>query len=204
MLFVNTFPRQTLPILVLGTTCSAVGISIIAYAVYTDYLNLVYGMMALTGFGIGVNTNPGTLHGLAYFPGSTASITCLTSFAYPFGGTITLTIMSTVFNNRSGLMHEDPKMGIFWAYIAAVPIMWTAVLITAFLGNVWIGKDGNHEIMHGSYFFHLVTGRQPEKITMRRMEVEAPEGRSDYIALKNDPESVAVGAQRDLEYGRPV
>ncbi|KAK4143488.1 major facilitator superfamily domain-containing protein [Dichotomopilus funicola] len=204
MLFVNTFPRQTLPILVLGTTCSAVGISMIAYAVHTDYLNLVYGMMALTGFGIGVNTNPSTLHGLAYFPGSTAPITCLASFAYPFGGTITLTIMSTVFNNRSGAMHEDPKSGIFWAYISVVPIMWTAVLITAFLGNVWIGKDGNHEVMHGSYFFHLVTGRKPQKITMRRMEVEAPEGGSEYIALKNAQEGSPFEARRDLEYGRPV
>lgn len=170
MFFINVWPRQTFPVLFFGTTCSVIGITVLAWACHVEYTNLIYGMMALTGFGVGSITNPGTLHGLAYFPDMTAAITCLASFANPFGGTVTLTIMSTVFNNRSGTAHTDPKSGIVWAYVSVMPIMWMAVLLTTFLGNVWIGKDGNHEVVHGMWFWSRVTGKRLERVTMTREE----------------------------------
>ncbi|KAH6847721.1 hypothetical protein B0I37DRAFT_431517 [Chaetomium sp. MPI-CAGE-AT-0009] len=185
--FINVWPRQTVPILFLGTISSAIGITVVAWACYTDYVNLIYGMMALTGFGVGLTTNPGTLHALAYFPGMTAPITCLASFAHPFGGTITLTIMSTVFNNRSGLNHEDPGSGIFWAFAAVIPIMWLAVIITTFLGNVWLGKDGSHEVVHGFWFWNLLRGRRLERVTMARMEDSGPASGNGDIGMKAVP-----------------
>lgn len=111
MFWINVWPRQTLPAFLLGTVTSAVAISVLPYACWTEKTSVVYGMMALAGFGVGTNTNPGSLHGLAYFPHMTAAITCIVTFAVPFGGTIALTIMSTVFNNRSGINHADPKTG---------------------------------------------------------------------------------------------
>ncbi|CAP62043.1 LOW QUALITY PROTEIN: uncharacterized protein PODANS_5_740 [Podospora anserina S mat+] len=95
MFWINVWPRQTLPAFLLGTVTSAVAISVLPYACWTEKTSVVYGMMALAGFGVGTNTNPGSLHGLAYFPHMTAAITCIVTFAVPFGGTIALTIMST-------------------------------------------------------------------------------------------------------------
>jgi len=200
MFFVNVWPRQTIPVLLLGTTSAGVNIIVIAWACQSEHINLIYGMIALTGFGVGVNMNPGSLHALAYFPGMTAPITCLVSFAFPFGGTITLTIMSTVFNNRSGPNHSDLKSGIMWAYVAVIPIMWLAVLITTFLGNVWIGKDGNHEMVHGAWFWSFLRGKKLEKVTMARVE-DAGSVRNGDIDLKpvhmSKPE-----ARLDVEQGR--
>jgi hypothetical protein len=141
-------------------------------------------MMALTGFGVGLNTNPGTLHALAYFPGMTAPITCLAAFAHPFGGTIAITIMSTVFNNRSGLNHEDPRSGIYWAFISMIPIMWISVLITTLLGNVWLGKEGTHQVAHGFWFWNLLRGKRLEKVTMARMEDSGTAGGNGDIGMK--------------------
>ncbi|EAQ83590.1 hypothetical protein CHGG_09994 [Chaetomium globosum CBS 148.51] len=196
MFFINVWPRQTVPVLFLGTISSAVGITVVSWACYTEYVNLIYGMMALAGFGVGVTTNPGTLHALAYFPGMTAPITCLASFANPFGGTITITIMSTVFNNRSGVNHEDPKSGIYWAFIAVIPIMWLSVIITTFLGNVWLGKEGTHQVVHGFWFWNLLRGKRLEKVTMARMEDSGPAGGNGDIGMKTVPRHTAE-QQRD-------
>ncbi|KAK0710480.1 major facilitator superfamily domain-containing protein [Apiosordaria backusii] len=95
MFWINVWPRQTFPALLLGTITTAVAISVLPYACWTEKTSLIYGMMALAGYGVGTNTNPGSLHGLAYFPQMTAAITCIVTFAVPFGGTIALTIMST-------------------------------------------------------------------------------------------------------------
>ncbi|KAL2141536.1 hypothetical protein VTI28DRAFT_2236 [Corynascus sepedonium] len=201
MFFMNVWPRQTFSSLLVGTSCSAVGITVIAWACHTDYTNLIYGMMALTGFGVGVNANPSTLHALAYAPGMTAAITCLSCFAIPFGGSITLTIMTTVFNNRSGANHDDPRAGIVWAFISIMPIMWLAVIITTFLGNVWIGKDGNYDVVHGVWFWNLLRGRRLERVTMARLEDVGAGGTRHELNLS----SVSHGrpmAETDIEQGR--
>ncbi|KAL2128679.1 hypothetical protein VTI74DRAFT_8838 [Chaetomium olivicolor] len=198
MFFINVWPRQTFPVLFLGAAGSAVGITVLAWACHIEYTNLIYGMMALTGWGVGSVFNPATLHGLAYFPGMTAAITCLASFSNPFGGTITLTIMSTVFNNRSGADHSDPKAGIVWAFIAVIPITWTAALLTTFLGNVWIGKDGKHEVVQGIWFWSRLMGKRLERVTMARAEdLHSVDGNSD-VQLKAVPPPL----ETDVERGR--
>ncbi|KAJ6111169.1 hypothetical protein N7486_003404 [Penicillium sp. IBT 16267x] len=180
----NIWPRQTLPTLLLGSLTSAVGITVLAWAVNAAQTDAIYGMMALVGFGIGSRMNPTSLHGLAYFPAMTAQITCLVSFALPFGGLVGLTIMSTVFTNKSGTDESDPKKGIMWAFIAMMPFMWISVILTTFLGNVWIKKDGGHEVVNGAYIWSFVTRK---KLTRRRR------GRGENVR------SVIGEKERDVE-----
>lgn len=163
----NIWPRQTLPTLLLGSLTSAVGITVLAWAVQKAQTDVIYGMMALVGFGIGSRMNPASLHGLAYFPAMTAQISCLVSFALPFGGLVGLTIMSTVFTNKSGTGESNPKQGIMWAFIAMMPFMWISVILTTLLGNVWIKKDGGHEVVNGAYLWSLVTRK---KLTRERRD----------------------------------
>ncbi|ERT02478.1 uncharacterized protein SPSK_05032 [Sporothrix schenckii 1099-18] len=154
----NVWPRQTIYPLLLGAITSAVGITVLAYAVHAQQSSLVYGMMALSGHGVGLRMNPGSLHGLAYFPKATAAITCIVSFAMPFGGTVTLTLMSTVFNNKGGASTDVATIrnAIMWAFIAIIPFMWVCVGLTTLLGNVWILKDESHEITNMPYLWSLL------------------------------------------------
>jgi MFS family permease len=156
----NVWPRQTIPALLLGSLTSSVGITVLAWAVHVGKTSVIYGMMALVGHGVGIRMNPASLHGLAYFPTMTAQISCLVSFAVPFGGLVGLTIMSTVFTNKSGSGEVDPQNGIMWAFIAMIPLMWLSVLLTTFLGNVWIRKDGGHEVVDGAYLWSFVTRKK--------------------------------------------
>jgi hypothetical protein len=160
MFMCNIWPRQTLPPIMLGSITSAIGITVIAYAVNTERTALLYGMMALTGHGVGMRLNPGSLHGLAYFPTMTAPITFLVTFAFPFGGSVALTLMSTVFNNKSGANHTNAKQGIHFAFISMIPFMWLMVLLSTALGNVWIRKEGDHEVVNGIYLLSLITGKK--------------------------------------------
>jgi hypothetical protein len=43
------------------------------------------------------------LHGIGFFPKDIAAVVSLIAVAVPFGGTLGLTIMATVFNNVSGI-----------------------------------------------------------------------------------------------------
>jgi hypothetical protein len=181
MYFSNVWPRQTLPSILLGSTTSAVGTSVIAWAIDQGNVNLIYGMMALVGHGVGMRLNAASLHGLAYFPTMTASISCLVSFAMPFGGTVGLTLMSTVFNNKSGSRHEDPKSGIVWAFIALIPFMWVCVIITTFLGNVWISKEGTHEVVNGAYLWSFITRKKLEREKKTRGDQVEPTKESKLV-----------------------
>ncbi|KAK1753190.1 major facilitator superfamily domain, general substrate transporter [Echria macrotheca] len=188
--FTNVWPRQTQPALMLATLCAATGITVLAFATYDQNLSLIYGMMALTGYGTGLSFNPGSLHALAHFPTLTAPIQCLVSFSNPFGGTVGLTLMSTVFNNRSGDGNADPKTGIKWAFIAIMPILWASVLATTFLGNVWIlpKSEGGHDVARGgAFFWSLLTRKKLERIKMLRqdpLEVEKRRGREQGAVLE--------------------
>lgn len=187
----NVWPRQTLPALLLGGITSAVGITVLAWAVYTENAKLIDGMMALVGHGVMMRMNPGSLHALAYFPTMTAPISCLVSFAGPLGGLVGLTIMSTVFTNNSGDRQQNPKDGIIWAFIAMIPFMWICVLLTTFLGNVWILKSGGHEVVSGAYLWSFVTRR---KLTRERISRENGIGNLALTgAVKKDGNTAEAG-----------
>ncbi|KAJ5948302.1 hypothetical protein N7466_001317 [Penicillium verhagenii] len=199
----NIWPRQTLPALMLGSLASAVGITVLAWAVKAAQTNTIYGMMAVVGFGIGSRMNPGSLHGLAYFPAMTAQISCLVSFALPFGGLVGLTIMSTVFTNKSGMDESDPKKGIMWAFIAMMPFMWISVVLTTFLGNVWIKKDGGHEVVNGAYLWSFVTRK---KLTRERRDrgegVRSANGEKERTDVEMAPQPVAEQDEEDHDIFR--
>jgi len=227
-LFTNVIPgiRQTFPPLLLGSITAAVGITVLAWATSVGDIkqSVVYGMMALTGHGVGMSFNPGTLHGLAYFPDMAASVACLVSFAQPFGGTVGLTVMMTVFNNRGpggvggsvghgaeggeelgkcevGDEHSRATaLGIMWAFIALIPLVWLTMFATTWLGNVWILKDGGHEVVHGPWFWSVVTGRRLMKEKMELKEwtedVGVDDAHSDTAAVADHRH-----AQKGLRHG---
>lgn len=59
-LMCTKFPRQTLQPLLLGSICEMVGIGMLAYALWEENDSLVYGMMVVTGVGVGFRFMPGT------------------------------------------------------------------------------------------------------------------------------------------------
>ncbi|KAJ5469636.1 hypothetical protein N7539_009254 [Penicillium diatomitis] len=151
---------------------SAVGITVLAWAIHTGKTKTIYAMMALTGHGVGMRMNPASLHGLAYFPQMVAQISCLVSFAVPFGGLVGLTIMSTVFTNKSGPSQVEAQQGIMWAFISMTPPMWLSLVLTTLLGNVWIRKEGSHEVVNGVYLWSLATREPLVREKRREQEYE--------------------------------
>ncbi|KAJ5570990.1 hypothetical protein N7535_004650 [Penicillium sp. DV-2018c] len=168
--FSNVWPRQTFPSLLLGSVTSATGMTVLAWGVKAGHTTLIYGMMALIGHGVGIQMNPASMHGLAFFPAMTAQISCLASFAIPFGGLLGLTVMSTVFTNKSGVAQRDAQDGIMWAFISMLPFMWLCVLCTTFLGNVWILKEDGHEVMNKPYFWARIFGKDVTRERRNRGE----------------------------------
>ncbi|KAE8449250.1 hypothetical protein EG329_008417 [Mollisiaceae sp. DMI_Dod_QoI] len=162
MLMCNFYPRQTFTPLFLGSIIEATGITVLTWALHQGHKATIYGMMALTGAGTGMRFMPNSLHGIGFFPNNIASVIALTSFAVPFGGTLSMTIMGSVFNNKAGLstsamssytsstndlseaaktsIQDAAKRGVVWAFISILPLMWICVFAAAMLGNVQITK----------------------------------------------------------------
>jgi hypothetical protein len=91
----------------LGTITELVGMGLMAWACWTEKVGNVYGLMALIGLGFGLRFMAVPLHGIGLFRQFRASVLALMALSIPLGGTLGLTIMSTVFNNTSGLdSHE--------------------------------------------------------------------------------------------------
>ncbi|ROV94334.1 hypothetical protein VMCG_08659 [Cytospora schulzeri] len=137
MVFCNVWPRNTFLPLFLGSTIEAVGIGLLAWAMYTGKTGTIYGMIAFSGVGTGLRFMPGTLHAVGFFPKSIATIVSLMGIALPFGGALSLTIMTTVYNN---LIAEDARMAFVWAFVAICPFMGICIVCAACLGNVGIVK----------------------------------------------------------------
>jgi hypothetical protein len=53
-------------------------------------------------------TSLGTLHGIGFFPNDIAAVVAIMALAIPFGGTVAMTIMSSGFNNISGISESSP------------------------------------------------------------------------------------------------
>lgn len=194
MFFCNKWPRQTFLPLFLGSVIEAVGVGMLAWALYFEHTPTIYGMMALTGAGTGLRFMPGSLHSVGFFPEYIATVIPVMAVASTFGGTIALTIMSTVFNNTSGISRDSPfhnnysaisnlpdeikaqvidgaKNGITWAFVALTPFMVMCVVAAACLGNVTITKESSteastHILTHGSYLLSLLRGNNESAESM--------------------------------------
>ncbi|KAE8156343.1 major facilitator superfamily domain-containing protein [Aspergillus tamarii] len=96
----NVWPAQSFFPLNIGTIVSTVGLTMVVYAIHTQNTSLINGMMAITGAGTGLRFMPATLHMVGVWPEKIAPAQSLMRFAQPFGGTLSLTIMGSVFNNK--------------------------------------------------------------------------------------------------------
>ncbi|PSR82923.1 major facilitator superfamily domain-containing protein [Coniella lustricola] len=188
MFMLNRVPRQTIYPLLLGSLSAAAAITVLAIAIEKNNINLVYGMMALAGFGVGSRMSPSTTHGLAHFPGSTAQITCVFAFAQPFGGAVGMTLMSAVWNNKLGHYDDFAKSAITYSYYAIIPFMWLCVIACLFLGNVWILKSGGHEIVTGVYFWGAIRGSNVKETRIRG-------GDHDWATKQPEGEQVAGASE---------
>ena len=108
MFMCNVWPRKTFWPIMLGSIVEAFGIGFLAYGLWTEKTSTIYGMMALTGAGTAMRMMPGPLHAVGFFPQHIATVVALMAVAIPFGGTLALTIMATVFNNTSGIGPSSP------------------------------------------------------------------------------------------------
>ncbi|KAE9365949.1 MFS general substrate transporter [Stipitochalara longipes BDJ] len=180
----NVWPLQTFFPLFTGCIIEATGITILAVAINSGNLQLIFGMLALTGVGTGLRMMPGTLHGIAYHPDAIASIVSLMSLAMTLGGTLATTIMLNIFNNvlsQAGISFNEvsssifdqisnlpaeelvffrrkAQRGIVLAFWAITAFVWLGVLVSLGLGNVRIGKgeEGDRITGKGSYLGSLV------------------------------------------------
>ncbi len=96
----NVYPRQTFWPLFIGTVVETAGIAVLSYAVKSRDPTLVNVMMAIAGAGTGMRFMPSNLHLSGMFRSQLASVYSLLRFALPFGGTLALTIMGSVFQNQ--------------------------------------------------------------------------------------------------------
>lgn len=96
----NVYPRQTFWPLFLGTVVETAGIATLSYGVKARNVTLVNVMMAIAGAGTGMRFMPSNLHLSGMFRDRLAPVYSLLRFSLPFGGTIALTIMGSVFQNQ--------------------------------------------------------------------------------------------------------
>lgn len=109
----NVRPGQTFPPLTLGTIEETIGLAVLAWAVSVRNTNVVNGMMVLAGAGTGSRFMPASLHIAGVWPERLAPAMSLMRFAMPFGGTLGLTIMASVFNNKfSGASSSSGLAGL--------------------------------------------------------------------------------------------
>jgi len=184
----NVYPRQTWFPLAFGTLIEPLGITLLAVAINWDNVPIICGMLGLTGVGTGIRFMPGnytscyiftsshtdhkprtgSLHGVGYFPNKIASIISMVSLAVALGGTFSMTLMFTVFNNllsnagivlkgdssssldqisalspaRQAYIRSEVKTAISTSFFALCSFLWLGLVAVAFLGNVDITKRG--------------------------------------------------------------
>lgn len=100
MFLCNIFPRQTFFPLFFGSAFEAAGFGVLAYATKTRNSLLVSLMLAFAGAGSGLRMMPGALHAAGIWRDRIASVMSLMSFTFPFGGTLAIAIMSSVYYNK--------------------------------------------------------------------------------------------------------
>jgi hypothetical protein len=96
----NVYPRQTIWPLLLGTLVETGAIGALSWAIRARQKTAVNVLMGVAGFGTGIRFMPENLHLTGMYRDRIATILGLLAFAGPFGGTIALTVMGSVFQNK--------------------------------------------------------------------------------------------------------
>lgn len=110
MFMCNVRPRQTFWPLILGSVVETAGIAALTYATKQADHTLVNVMMAIAGFGTGIRFMPESLHLAGMFRNRLAPAYSMLRFALPFGGTLALTVMGAVFQNKMAAYFGDPAV----------------------------------------------------------------------------------------------
>ena len=128
MFFCNVWPKQTWHPIMLGSILETVGFAVLAWALHTERVSVIGGMMGLAGagesqeasshyylyqnescriltciilrIGTGLRIMPESLHMTGIWPNEIARGMSVIDFCQPFGGTIALAMMGAVFNNK--------------------------------------------------------------------------------------------------------
>jgi len=96
----NVYPRQTIWPLLIGTLVETGSIGALSWAISARRKTAINVLMGVAGFGTGIRFMPENLHLTGMYRDRIAVILGLLSFAGPFGGTIALTVMGSVFQNK--------------------------------------------------------------------------------------------------------
>ena len=167
MFLCNIWPKETFWPLFFGSTLEPLGVGMLTWALHNGQVNLVNGMLGFAGVGTGLRIMPGLLHAVGLRSRFKARGLAIMNFSQVFGGTVGISIMGSVFNNKlsqyvSGVAHINPhhtsSLGdinalppaiqaqvravvsdaVFWAYVAILPFLSLAGALAFFLGNVKI------------------------------------------------------------------
>ena len=111
ILLCNKWPRQTFPPLVIGTVIETGGIAALTYGVKARNTVLVNVMMAIAGVGTGIRFMPSNLHIAGMMRDQLAPSLSMLRFSQPFGGTLALTIMGAVFQNKMAKYFGNTSTG---------------------------------------------------------------------------------------------
>lgn len=94
MYMCNVYPAQTFPPLFLGTGLVVpISLGVLTHALDIRNEGFIVGMMALSGFGNGMNIMPVPLHAIARKPKQLANVVATLQFFDPLGGTVALAVM---------------------------------------------------------------------------------------------------------------
>ncbi|KAL2839013.1 major facilitator superfamily domain-containing protein [Aspergillus pseudodeflectus] len=100
MFLCNVTPAQTFYPLTLGTILETLGLALVTWGISAQKTSIINGMMVLAGAGTGIRMMPANLHIAGIWPDKLAAALSLMRFALPFGGTVAITVMGSVFNNK--------------------------------------------------------------------------------------------------------
>ncbi|KAL3479584.1 major facilitator superfamily domain-containing protein [Aspergillus californicus] len=151
----NVYPAQTFFPLTVGTVCETLGLALVTWGIHSEKTNIINGMMVLAGAGTGIRMMPAQLHAVGIWPDRISAAMSVMRFALPFGGTLGITIMGSVFNNKLGSIGGGVSAqdlghggGESLSYISSLPadvqdsvraagrdaIMWAYIAIMPILG----------------------------------------------------------------------
>ncbi|EWC44389.1 hypothetical protein DRE_01215 [Drechslerella stenobrocha 248] len=111
MFICNVWPKQTWLPMFFGSWIEPIGLALLTYALNIRHVPMVNGFLALSGVGTGIRLMPGTLHAVGIEPKQIARVVSLMSFVLPLGGTLGLTMMGSVFNNKLATGFHDIGAG---------------------------------------------------------------------------------------------
>jgi hypothetical protein len=100
ILMCNVYPRQTIWPLLLGTAVETGAVGALSWAISARRKTAMDVLISVAGFGTGIRFMPENLHLKGMYRDRIAVNLGLLSFAGPFGGTIALTVMGSVFQNK--------------------------------------------------------------------------------------------------------